>query len=212
MSGILPDTETSDWKRRAKSMANTVGQKAISSKSIEVDSPEQLVVRDIQPHIDLNSGSENGWNDDTESNTTKEWQQDYSSGSATSDQYNEVYVIDSNDLAEDKVIGIYGMSYLHADVVTRQLRFNIGTAGNQGIKREFNLEHVENDQESRGLFLTDVVYGANENGQVETDVSAAEDGKRMVLHGYVAEPVGETISVASNPMRAGGSGGRASGR
>lgn len=201
MSGILTDHTTEMWNQRETSLARTVGKMAISSKSIEVNNADQLVVRAIQPHLDLNSGSDNNWNDDSESGTTREWQQQWSSGSGTADEYSEAYVIDTSSNAEDKVIGFFGVSFLHASVVERQLKFGIGTSGSQGIKREMNVESVENDEENQALFLTDIIYGANEDGNVEVDIQSADDGQRMVLHGFVAEPVGDTVSVATNPLR-----------
>lgn len=205
MSGILTDVTTKRWMQRETKLARDVGQLAINSKSIEVDNPNNLVVRDILPADDLNSGANNAWNDTSEANTTEEWQQDWATGTGTStDAYNEAYTIDSSSNAEDKIIGFMGLSVLHPNNETHQVRFQMGQSGNQGVKREFNIESLETDRESRAMFLTDVIYDAKEHGTVDFYNEANNDGDRVILHGYVAEAVGETLSEPSNPMLASG--------
>lgn len=194
MGHILTDVTTERVMQREQDLARDVARLAMQSKNIEVSTPENLVVRDILPAVDLNSGGDNGW-----TTADDEWRQDYSTA-ASADAYNEAYEIDSDGNADGKIIGILGVSFLHADIVTRQIRFGIGVGGNQGIKREFQVEGMEVDRESRGLFATDVVYGAEEDGNISHWVDAAEDGKRAVFHGVVAEPVEQTLSVAVNPL------------
>lgn len=196
MSGILTDVTTKRWMERAEQLATHVGDLAMKSKSIEVTSKENLVVRGILPAQDFNTGDENGWGGSTEY-----WVQDFNA-SGTDDSYNEAYQIDSNNAAEDKIIGLMGITFLHSDVQTRQIRFGSGTTGTQGVRREFNLESAETDEEGRALFLTDLIYDAKEDGNIEEYTETAADGGRTVYHGFVAEPVGETISEYSSPHAA----------
>jgi hypothetical protein len=192
MSGILTDVTTERWMERSQRLARSVGNLAIESKSIEVSTPEDLVVRDILPSQDLNSGSVNGWSG------TQEWQQGFATNGSP-DAYNEAYTLDSSENLEDKIVGFYGISFLHADIQTHQIRFKGGKNGTQGVRREFNVESAETDEEGRALFLTDSIFGATEDGTIEQYVESANDGGRVVYHGYVAEPVGETIAEESHP-------------
>lgn len=197
MSGILTDVPTQRWMQRQRGLAQDVGELALESSRIDIDGVQDLVVRDILPQQDFDAGGELG---NTVNGTgNEEWLQDLSS-SGSNNSYNEAYKIDSNSQAEDKIIGIMGVSFLHSDIQTRQLRFKLGSSGNQGVKREVNVESVETDDEARGMFLTDVVFDANEHGTVEMYSSTANDGNRMVLHGYVAEPVSETLAEPSSPQ------------
>lgn len=199
MSGIATNVRPQKWSGRERDVAVSVGQRAIDSKSIEVNSRDNLVVRQLLPAQDLESGTDNNWGGSNEN-----WIQDWSSGSGSANSYGESYEIDSSNNAEDKVVGFYGITSLSAALDTEQLKFGMGTDGNQGVKREFNIEAMETDEESRALFTTPVVYGANEDGNIEHYLDAANDGKRVVFHGWVAEPVGETLSVATSPPGVGG--------
>lgn len=215
MSGVLSDVTTERWMERERQLARDVGRLAIESKSIEVDSPQNLVVRDILPAQDLDTGDNNNWQDSNNSGD-EEWRQDWSSSNnaataASSTSYNEAYKVDSTSNAEDKIIGIMGLSFLHPNVETRQFRFSMGKNGNQGVKREFNVESGETDEEGRSMFLQDVIFDAKEHGTIEHWVDSLQDGNRVVYHGYVAEAVSETIAEDSNPLNA-GSGGRGRGR
>lgn len=201
MSGILTQVTEQRWMQRETSLAEQVGEIALASSSIEVESAENLVVRDILPAQDLNSGEDNGWSDDTEDNPSEEWRQDWGTD-GTADEYNHAYSIDSGGLNEDKAIGFMGLTVLHSDNTTRQLRFEAGQGGNQGVKREFNIESLETAEESRAMFLQPVLYDAKEHGLVDFYQSEVSDGDRVILHGYVAEAVGETLSEPSSPQLA----------
>ena len=192
MSGILADVTTERWMERARNLARSVGNLAIESKSIEVSTPEDLVVRDVLPYQDLDSGSANAWSG------TQQWLQDLATN-GSADDYNETYTLDSSGNLEDKVVGFYGISFLHSDIQTHQVRFKGGKNGTQGVRREFNVEAAETDEEGRALFLTDAIFGAKEDGTIEQYVGSNTDGNRVVYHGYVAEPVGETIAEESHP-------------
>lgn len=205
MSGILTDVTEDRWMEREKSLAEKVGRLALNSSSIDIDGVENLVVRDILPQQDFNGGADNGATYDGTGDEL--WTQDLAS-SGSNNAYNEAYQVDSNDLAEDKIIGIMGISVLHSDLQTRQLRFSLGQGGNQGVKREVNIEPLETDNAGRAMFLTDLIFDAKEHGVFEHYQEQAADGERIVYHGYTAEPVGETLSEPSSPQLAQQSGGR----
>lgn len=196
MTGVITATE-GQWTARASSVAKRVWQLASQSPIIEADDDE-LVVRGILPAEDLDSGDENGWADGGE------WRQDWTSGGATAGQYNQAYKIDSNGRAEEKVVGFYGVSSMSTTVDARQLRFGSGTSGVQGVLHDANIEPMANDEESRALLMNDVVYGPEQKGNVAVYLDAVNDGKRLALHGFVAEPEGRAFSRPAYPQFPGG--------
>lgn len=195
--------------QRERQLAQEVGSLALESSSIDIDGVQNLVVRDILPQQDLDAGGDNGATYDGTGNEL--WVQDLSS-SGSDNSYNEAYQVDSGSQAEDKIIGVMGISALHSDLQTRQLRFSLGQGGNQGVKREVNIESMETDEEGRAMFLTDLMFDAKEHGTIEHYQETATDGERLVYHGYVAEPVGETLAEPSSPQLAQQSGGSSVGR
>lgn len=196
MTGVLI-ADDALWMKRQQKVARSVAQKAVENDGIAAKSRDNLVVRPLLPAQDLDSGSENGWPDATNANPDHEWRQDFTTGGATADAYNEAYSIDSNSLAEQKILGIYGVSILHTTVETRQIKFRYGGPGE--VMSEINIEAVENDEQSRGLFPNNYYFDLNTSGSIEFWVDAAQDSNRIALHGWVAEDVEETYGFAQYP-------------
>lgn len=192
MAGIITADESS-FCQRERQAAQRAMRMAFDSKKIEARGKDNVVVRPVLPAKDLDSGTDNGWS------TTEEWQQDWSAGSATADAYNQAYDINSSGRAEDKVLVFYGLTHNSATVDTRQVRFLRGNNATEGVDTETNIEPLESDEESRGLLTEFIEYGADADGQIEQYIDAANDGKRLVYHGWVAEAVGENISAPSVP-------------
>lgn len=189
----IPEEEVNQFdKKVARRLTNLV----VNSKSIEADDPNQVVVRDILPANDLNSGGENGWN-----GTDENWVQDWSSDGAGTDAYAESYEIDSNNNAEGKIVAFHKINIPSGESAdTRQVRFGVGKGGNQGTKAWVNIEEAEQDSEGAGVFSQAVIYGPTQNGNIEQYIKNTTDGNRLQFLGFVAEPIGETLSVPSNPI------------
>lgn len=185
------------WVRRQKKVANSVAQRALENSGISASEKNNLVVRPLLPASDLNAGSENGWPDGTNANPDNVWRQDWTAGGATADAYNEAYSIDSTSLAEQKIIGIYGVTILHTTVDMRQIKFRYGGPGE--VMSEVNVEGVENEEESRGLFPNNYYFDLNSSGSIEFWLDAAQDDRRVALHGWVAEDIEETYGFAQYP-------------
>lgn len=196
MSGVLTANDY-EWVERERNMAETVMQRALDSSSMDVPR-KNLVVRGILPARDLVSGEENGWTDDQNGNGEHEWRQDWSSN-GTADAYNEAYVIDSDTLAEDKIIGIYGLTLNSTTDDIRQIRVSAGAGGSQGILREMNVEPASADEEVRGLLSDEILFGPKETGQIDFYLTDTTDNQRVILHGWTAEPAGETVKEPSVP-------------
>jgi len=199
MAGILTQLTPKQRQTVEMELRREVGQRAMDSKSIEVNSPQGLVVRDILPAIDLDSGAENGWTDAT-GTTLNEWTQDWNS-SGTADAWNEAYVIDSNSNAESKVVGFVALNEQSPSPEAAQVRFNSGSSGNQGVRDIAQLESLHSDDESTGYLTDAVIYGADQGGTIDVWLKdSASDGQALVIAGAVAEPVEENLTQPSNPL------------
>lgn len=177
----------------AVQLAQTVTDLALNSTVLDLGGAQDLVVRDILPHEDLQSGAQNGWN-----GTVERWVQDWNA-SGTADAYNEAYEVDSSNRAEEKIIAFSSITLLDGNPVVEQVRFGAGTDGTQGVRRWFNVQSMQNDEEARGWMADAVIFGANADGNVEEYIDAKSDGHHTVYGGVVAEAVGKTISEPQNP-------------
>lgn len=157
----------------------------------DVNSANQVVVRDLQPGIDLASGGDNGWN-----GTDNVWTQDFSGGNANA--WNEAYSIDSGAGAEDKVLGFVALQMQSADPATHGVRFVRGTGGSEGFSFEAHVQEVHGDEEAEGYFADAQVFGLTADGAIEHYIDAT-DTDTVVYLGAVAEEVGENVAVAQNP-------------
>lgn len=147
-----------------------------------VDGPNQALVREILPDVDLSSGGDNTWN-----GTDREFVQ----SGLTADQENTVYNIDSNNEAQDKVVVIYGLANVAADPITTEVVFNDGTGATFA---RFNTEQLEIAEISDYMLFDEViVYGSTEDGDLIQWPNDAGDDKLVYL-AKVAEPLGNTLS------------------
>lgn len=171
-----------------RELAISITRQAIESG--DIDDENGLVTRPILPSVDLDSGDDNGWSGDAE------WRQDWSANGSASD-WNEAYRIESNNRAESKIIVIYGLTFLHTNVETRQVRHRDGIGGNGGTMQRTEVEGVEIDEESRGIFTHPLLHYPKENSTIDHWVSSATDGNRVKYDGIVCESVDRT---ANRPM------------
>lgn len=150
-----------------------------------VNSPQQADIRDLLPPEDLQSGADNGWN-----GTDHEWVQ---SGLAA-DQEQDVYDIDSNQRAQDKIFAIYGVANVAGDPLTTMVRLEDGTGAGFFELNVQTLEVVELSDVI--LFEQDVIFGPTEDGTLVQWPNAAGDDALIWL-GKVAEATGQTLTPRS---------------
>lgn len=162
-----------------------------------VSGPEQALIREILPDADLGTTPTNTWAD-----TDREWVQ----SGLTADQVEDVYDIDSNTEAQDKVLVFYGVFNTADDVLTTEVTFQDGTGATFA---RFNTEPL-NIVEISDVLLFDelIVYGSTEDGTVNQWVDA--DGTdQMVYLAKIAEPLGQTLATREpTERRLAGRGGR----
>lgn len=205
MGNLLTQVPQSRIHEKRVEEARELARRAINSKSLEITGPGGLVIRDILPLEDLDSGGDNGWTDFAGGGSQRQWVQDLNAG--TNDAFNEVYEVDSANAAENKIIKIFGLQAPTGTWKTTEVRFLRGLGGTQGVKAWVNAEELEADDESTGILAEPVVYGVNENGSIEHFVLDAIDNLQFRYLGLVAEATGETISEPQNPLLSGGGGG-----
>lgn len=181
-----------------QALMTEVTRRVQKSQSIEASDPEEIVVRDVLPQHDFESGGDN--NVTVDGTGPEEWRIDWGSASATADSWAEAWEIDSRNQADEKVIGFIAVQFAAGDPNERALRFLKGTGGTQGVKDWFNLEKMENDEEGTGVFADAVIYGPTEQGSIEFWIEDSIDNQRTRLMGVTGEAVGETLSEPKNPL------------
>lgn len=152
-----------------------------------VSGPEQALVREALPSDDLTAGGGNNW-----AQGDNEWAQD----GLTAGQYNDVYDIDSNNEAQDKVLVFYGLVNVAASVLTTEVRFQDGTGATFA---RFSTEILEVPEVNDIILFDDnIVYGSTEDGTVGQWADIAGDDN-MVYLVKVAEPIGNTVTNRESP-------------
>lgn len=172
--GLLADATTADIAQVENRVRRVLIQEAVGNIS-GINSQGDAVVRDILPALDLESGSANGWN-----GTNNEWTQ----AGLSANSWNEVYSVDSDAKADQKIISIFAVSNLTSSPATTEIRFLTGTGG--------TFERVQSqgllvDEETTAMLADPLVFKANDNGSIETWVNNAQDTE-LVFHGAVSQP------------------------
>lgn len=166
-------------ERRVEFVAAQLAVKNIS----DITSIDEVVVRDLIPQLDLESGAAN-------SALENQWLQD----TLTADALNETYTIDHDARAQDKVLVVFAISNVAASPATTEVRIE----NNQGgVFEILQVEGLLTDEEVLGL-LNDPIISATstQNYAIEQYVTATSD--QLVFHGKVAEEAGTEI--ADNPQ------------
>lgn len=147
-----------------------------------ITSSDGAVVRSMLPYEDLESGSGNSWN-----GTDREWTQD----GLTADSANEVYTIDSNSNAQNKIFVFYGLLNVATDVLSTEVEFQ-DTTGATFFK--VGTQSLEIDPETALIFNKPVVYGATEDGAIDQWCGGTAGNDQMVYLAQVVEKKGETFT------------------
>lgn len=150
-----------------------------------VNRADEADIRDILPPEDLQSGADNGWN-----GTDHEWVQ----SGLTANQEQDVYGIDSNLRAQDKILAIYGVANVAGDPLTTMVRIEDGTGAGFFELNVQTLEVVELSDVI--LFEQDIIFGPTEDGTLVQWPNAGGDDA-LVWLGKVAEAAGQTLTPRS---------------
>jgi len=178
--GVFVAAQPADINNAERAARQLVEQIAVQNIS-DISTAEDAHVRQILPNEDLESGADNGYN-----GTDRVFEQT----GLSADTVNEVYEIDSDLKADDKVVAIFAVTNVSADPKTTELVFESGTGG---IIERQNIQGLLTDPEDTLLFADPLVLGATQDGVINQYAeSAGDDG--VVYHGVVAEPTGKTIS------------------
>lgn len=147
-----------------------------------IGSQQEALVREILPDADLASGAQNGW-----TATDREWIQ----SGLTADNVEEVYSVDSNNEAQDKVLVFYGLANPASTVITTEVIFQDGTGATFA---RFNVESLDLVEISDIILFDElIVYGSTEDGTINQWLDAA-GADQMIYLAKVAEPLGQTLA------------------
>jgi hypothetical protein len=138
-------------------------------------SPDELAVRDILPSEDLNYSREY-----------------WTSPILTTNSFQPAVSV---RVADNKVIGFFGVANPYTDKTTTELRFKIGPGGSK-ILNVYELEPVLNEQNKIAVFDEDIIYKNGEYATIEAYLasSASTGTSTIALLGFVVEPKGETVN------------------
>lgn len=192
MPGLLTEITVQEGLAKERMLRKLVAALTYLQRE-DIKDPKQVIVRDLLPQEDLNSGDDNGWT------TAHEWEQDFSSGTADAD--NQAYQIDSDNAAQGKVIGFVRIANQTTGTTqAREASFRNGTNGDQGIRDKVQLEPMNSKEEVAAYLADPVIYTLNEDGDVAVWMDAVNT-EQLVFDGVVGEKVGDTISVQPvNPV------------
>lgn len=183
--GILIDPTASQIGSAEQTVREKLEEIAVKEIS-SVNDAEDVTVRGLLPEEDLNAGDDNDWSD------TPEFSQEY-----TGDGPAEVYHIDSNDRAENKVIGVIGVGLLgNSDTLATEVSFQNSTGGTFA---RYQLQGVQLDEEATGLFTDPVILKPDKDAIINHEGDDIADGEEdnIVYHAVVAEPSTTTLEESS---------------
>jgi len=176
--GVLAAATNVDIGNIETQARNTAESLAVQNIA-DVNSASGVHVRNGLPADDFESGADNGWNGDARVFT----QEGLAAG------YNEVYEVDSNAGADDKVVVIYAVTNASGNPVTTELEFETGTGG---LIEILQLEGLLTDPEDTLMLADPIVYGPTQDGVINAYAEEAGDDE-VILHYVVAEPTGTTL-------------------
>lgn len=176
--GILVDPSPADIEIVERRVEHVIAQLAVQNIS-DIGSLSDVVVRDLVPELDLNSGADNGWTNENE------WDQT----GLTPDALNETYSLEHDDRAEDKVIAIFALSNVATSPSTTEVQFNNAQGGVFDI---LQTQGFLTDEEVLGLLNDPIISATSQRDlTIEQYVTSATD--KLVFHGKVAEETGTTM-------------------
>lgn len=164
-----------------------LAERAVSQIS-EIGTENDVHIRDILPEADFDqddADNDNGWN-----GQDREWIQ----SGLTADQLNQVYEIDPNNKAENKLVGIIAFSNIQGTPLSSEIVFRDGTGS---VFERAQVQEVFNRAEDTIALLNEpIIVNATERVQIDQWPTAGGDDK-VVYHGAVAEKMGNTLGERS---------------
>lgn len=142
------------------------------SKELKM-APEKLIVRDIQPSVDLGYGVAS-WNEVT---------------GAVANTYE---VMTSGTMADMRFVALYGIKDDSPEVNVSKVKVNIG--GSDKTVWQLEALYSVNGDARVGLAPTPVLIPQNKPYTISRYVLNATSAAHIVLKGFVVEPRGRTIS------------------
>lgn len=161
-------------------MARNWAAQALIEDVENVGGPNDAIVRDMHPHLDLESGDDSGWNGDD---------QEFVQSGLTADQLNETYVVDEDGRAEGKAIAIYALSNTAVDPLTTTIRFRNVTGG---IFEHMQLEDMLVGEDTTAAMVQPMLFRPGETVTIEQWAEAAGDDE-LILHAVTAEAAERTL-------------------
>ena len=164
------DYTPSEIDSRAEALKQKLINLALARKI--ATSPDELAVRDILPVEDLNY--------------SKEY---WSSATLASGSFQPAVSV---RVADNKVIGFFGVANPYTDTNTTELRFRIGPGGSRTINI-YELEPILKEENKIAAFDEDIIYKNGEYATIDLYLTATGNST-IALLGFVVEPKGETVN------------------
>lgn len=180
MPGVQTYPTVAEIDQAEATLKDELQNRAVNQIS-EIQNDDSIHVRDILPEADLNVGADNGWN-----GTDREWTQTGLAGSAVE----EVYSVEPNNRAENKVIGIYAFSNVAASPLTSEIIFEDGTGS---VFERAQVEEVfARTDDTVAVMEEPIILNATDTATISQWATSAGDDE-VVYHGAVAEKKGNTL-------------------
>ncbi|WP_297887291.1 hypothetical protein [uncultured Halorubrum sp.] len=185
--GVFAAATTADIQSAEVNARRTLEQEAVASTGIDADTAAGVTVRQLLPSLDLETGGDNGWSGDT---------REFVQTGLGADSDNEVYEVDSDAKADQKMIAIFAVTNRSADPKTTQILFETTTGGRF---EQANVEGLFTDPEDTVLFSDPIVFNATQSGFIKQYATEAGDDQ-VIYHGVVAEAEAESLEPTSRVL------------
>lgn len=191
--GIRIIADRNQIRNLEQALRRRVAAEAFLAFADRGDDPGDFIARDVLPARDLDVGANNNWN-----GTDQRWEQSIPAGfGAPGDA--EVYQIDRQANAEDKIIGFLVIrNATSGSSETTEIRWQLGGVNGdiQGTIDDQQVEGLLVDDEVTGLMAEAIVFEAQEEGTIEQFVLNSDVTERIIYEGAVGEREDNTFGVS----------------
>lgn len=173
------DPTSTDIGQKEVTARNTLESRYTSERASEVNGPQDVHVRDLNPGLDFESGSDN-----TDAVDDSQFIQ---SGLTSGD--NVVYDIDSDAKMDNKMMVIVALTIRGTqDLVEVRFRTSPG-----GVFERVMVQGGYTDEEATVLLQNPIYYGLGDDGSILHEMAAGGDSE-VIYHGFVAEKSGSELA------------------
>jgi hypothetical protein len=138
--------------------------------------PDEVMVRDGLPTVDFGLSTNRTW----------------TTGALTAGtRYTYVNVA----LANNKFVGVYGISYYSSLYAISEVTLAYGASGATTLG-SYEIEQLYTEQIPKGYFVEPVIYGPNDTMFFTVFPRLSSSGETLVIMSLVAEPVGQVVAGA----------------